>query len=423
MSNISLFAQIGLLIFLLALSAVFSMAETSLMSLNRYRMRHLANEGHRGAKLANRLLAKPDKLLSVILLCNTLCNVAASTLIAVVTVQLFGNGQLALMIGTLVTTFIILVLAEISPKIIAAAYAEKIGFFISQLLYPLLWLLNPVISFINMLVQAFVRLLGIKLNFKDSQHAVTTEELRSIVNEAGHYIPKHNRTVLLNLLDLEKITVDDVMTTRTQVEMLQFDAHIEQLVHQIMRCQYGRLPVKRGEHEEIIGVLALRKVVHLLHNLPAPKLPTHHQLLELMDKPYFIPAGTPIYSQIQKFQESKEHLALIVDEYGEFKGLITFGDILEEIIGDFMVRSPKTSSLYHLEADGGWVVDGSSSLRVLNRKLLLSLPLQGPKTLNGLLLEYLQDIPEANISLKIGTHTLQILQVQNHVIRRVKIYP
>ncbi len=359
MDNIPISWQLGALAVLLLLSAFFSIAETSLMSLNRYRMKHLAKQGNRGAKLASILLAKTDKLLGVILLGNTLCISASSTLVAVISVNMFGEGKFVLMIGTLTITFAILVLSEISPKVIAAAYPEKLGFACSYVLYPLLWLLNPVVSFVNLFVKGFVRLLGIKVNFVETMHAITTEELRSIVSETGQYIPKKNRTILLNLLDLEKITVDDVMTAHTMVETLDFDAPLEDILQHISSSHHTRLPVRQGEHEEIIGILHIRKVINQLRTPTYNNDLDKESLREVITDPYFIPAGTPLYTQIQQFQENQQRIALVVDEYGEFKGLITLEDILEEVIGDFTTPSPSRLSNYRKEADGSWLVDGS----------------------------------------------------------------
>lgn len=423
MENISLSAQVGILLLLLACTAFFSISETSLMSLNRYRMRHLAKQGHRGARLASVLLAKTDKLLGVILLGNTLCIVGSSALEVLISHQLFGEGEYVLGLGSLVLTFIILVFSEISPKIIAAAHAEKLGFICSYLLYPLLWLFNPVVSFVNLFVRGFVRLLGIKVNFEEAAHAVTTEELRSIVVDAGQYIPKKNRTILLNLFDLEKITVDDVMTAHTLVEVIDFDAPIDDVLQRISNSHHTRLPVREGDNEEIIGIIHIRKVINQLRAHLQDGDLTKEALREVIEDPYFVPAGTPLYTQIQQFQENQERIALVVDEYGEFKGLITLEDILEEVIGDFTTQSPSRMGSYRQEADGSWLVDGSSSLRDLNKKLNLSLPLEGPRTLNGLIIEHFEDIPEPGTSFRVNEHTLEIIQTQDRIVKSVKIFP
>ena len=422
MDNISLSTQVSILLLLLACTAFFSISETSLMSLNRYRMKHLAKQGHRGARLASVLLAKTDKLLGVILLGNTLCIVASSALQVLISHQLFGEGEYVLGLGSLVLTFVILVFSEISPKVIAAAHAEKLGFACSYLLYPLLWLFNPVVSFVNFFVKAFVRLLGIKVNFEETLHAVTTEELRSIVTDAGQYIPKKNRAILLNLFDLEKITVDDVMTAHTMVEVIDFDANIDDILQRISNSHHTRLPVREGGNEEIIGIIHIRKVINQIRAHLNDEL-DKEALREIMDAPYFVPAGTPLYTQIQQFQENQERIALVVDEYGEFKGLVTLEDILEEVIGDFTTQSPSRMGSYRKEADGSWLVDGSSSLRDLNKKLNLSLPLEGPRTLNGLILEHFEDIPEPSTSFKVGEHTLEIIQTQDRIVKSVKIFP
>ncbi len=393
------------------------------MSLNRYRMRHLAKQGHRGARLASVLLAKTDKLLGVILLGNTLCIAASSTLVAVISVNLFGEGKFVLMFGTIAVTFAILVFSEISPKVIAAAYPEKLGFACSYLLYPLLWLFNPIVSFVNLFVKAFVRILGIKVNFEETLHAVTTEELRSIVTDAGHFIPKKNRTILLNLFDLEKITVDDIMTAHTLVEVIDFDSPIDDILQRISNSHHTRLPVREGDSEEIIGIIHIRKVINQLRAHQQDDDLSKEALREIIEDPYFVPAGTPLYTQIQQFQENQERIALVVDEYGEFKGLVTLEDILEEVIGDFTTQSPSRIGSYRQEADGSWLVDGSSSLRDLNKKLNLQLPLDGPRTLNGLVIEHFEDIPEAGTSFRIGEHTLEIVQTQDRIVKSVKIFP
>ena len=393
------------------------------MSLNRYRLRHLVKEGHRGAKLASALLAKTDKLLGVILLCNNFVNAALATLSTVIAVQLLGEGEWALMISTTSITFAILIFSEISPKIIAAAYAEKIGIFCSYLLYPLLKLLYPVVWFVNLFVSGWLKILGIKVNFSENIQSLSMDELRSIVTDAGNFLPKKHRTILLNLFELEKITVDDVMTAHTLVESINFDAPLEDILQKIANSQHTRLPVRQGEHEEIIGILHLRKVMSQLRAHRESNDLNKETLREVITEPYFIPSGTPLYTQIQQFQEHQQRVALVVDEYGEFKGLVTLEDILEEMIGDFTTQSPSRTGSYRQDEDGGWLVDGSSMLRDLNKKLDLQLPLDGPRTLNGLILEHFEDIPESNTSFKMGDHVLEIIQTQDRIVKSVKIFP
>ncbi len=393
------------------------------MSLNRYRLRHLVKEGHRGARLASALLAKTDKLLGVILLCNNFANAASATLVTIITVELFGEGEWILMIGTLAVTFAILVFSEISPKVIAAAYPEKLGIFCSYILYPLLKVLYPAVWFINLFVKGLLKLFRVNINFSENAQSLTMDELRSIVTDAGHFLPNKHRAILLNLFELEKITVDDVMTAHTQVEVIDFDSPIEDILQRISTSHHTRLPVCEGDNEEIVGIIHIRKVINQIRaNLQDDDL-TKESLREIIEDPYFVPAGTPIYTQIQQFQENQERIALVVDEYGEFKGLVTLEDILEEVIGDFTTQSPSRIGSYRQETDGSWLVDGASTLRDLNKKLNLNLPLEGPRTLNGLILEHFEDIPEPNTSFRVGKHTLEIVQTQDRIVKSVKIFP
>ena len=401
------------------------MSETALMSINRYRLRHLVKEGHRGAKLTHALLLQTDKLLGVILLCNNFVNTALATLVTIITVNLFGEGKLALMYSTIVVTFAILIFSEISPKIIAAAYAEKVGVFVSYILYPLLRVLYPVVWFVNLFVEAWLKILGIKINFNDGVKSLSMDELRSIVTDAGKFLPNKHRTILLNLFELEKIEVDDVMIAHTQVEVINFDASLDEILERITNSPHTRFPVREGDNDEIFGILHIRKVLNelRLNQKKEDENFTKDSLRAIIAKPYFIPSGTPLYTQIQQFQENKERIALVVDEYGELKGLVTLEDILEEVIGDFTTQSPSRTGSFHQEDDGGWLVDGSCSLRELNKKRKLSFPLDGPRTLNGLVLEHFQDIPESSTSFKIGQHILEIVQTQDRVVKSVKIFP
>lgn len=419
MDDIPLSWQLGALAGLLMIGAFFSIAETSLMSLNRYRLRHLANTGHRGAKLASLLLAKTDKLLGVILLGNNFANAASATLVTVICVRLFGDGEMVLAGGTLAVTFAILVFGEISPKVIAATYPERLAFISSYILYPLLKVAYPIVWFVNLFVSAFLKLLRVKTNFSESDHAISMEELRTIVTESGKFIPKKHRSILLNLFDLEKATVDDVMTAHTQIEAVDFDAPLDTILHQIATSHHTRMLVRQGPTEEVIGVLHIRKVMHQIQSGEA----NLDLLREVLTEPYYVPSGTPLYTQLQQFQEKQQRLALVVDEYGELKGLVTLEDILEEIVGDFTTQSPIYSTAFHQQPDGSWLVDGGVQLRNLNRKLDLNFPLDGPRTLNGLVLEHFQDIPEPGTSFKISGHTLEVVQTQERIVKSVRIYP
>jgi Mg2+/Co2+ transporter CorB len=387
------------------------------MTLNRYRLRHLANDGHRGARLAQALLKKTDHLLGAILLGNTFAAVAIATISDDISLQLLGEGNTGLIIGTITVTFVILIFGEITPKVVAAAHAEKIAFAYSYVLYPLTKILYPAIWFTNLFVMGLLKIFRIKVNFSEVTQAISTEELRTIVTESGHYIPKKNRAILLNLFDLENAIVDDVMTAHTHIEDIDLDTPFEELTQQISASNHTRLLVKQGANEEIVGVIHIRKVINLLRNGEL----TIEGLKDIIDDPYFIPSGTPLYTQIQQFQEKHERLALVVDEYGELKGLVTLEDILEEIIGDFTTQSPLRANTYHQEEDGSWLVDGSSNLRDLNKKLNLELPLDGPRTLNGLILEHFEDIPEAGTSIKIANCALEIVQTQDKIVKSVRL--
>jgi Mg2+/Co2+ transporter CorB len=419
LDDIPLSWQLGALAGLLLIGAFFSIAETSLMSLNRYRLRHLAKTGHRGARLASNLLAKTDKLLGVILLGNNFANAASATLVTVISVRLFGDGEMVLAGGTLAVTFAILVFGEISPKVIAATYPEKLAFISSYLLYPLLKLVYPIVWFVNLFVSAFLSLLRIKTNFSETVHAISMEELRTIVTESGKFIPKKHQSILINLFDLEKTTVDDVMTAHTQIEAVDFDAPMDAILQQISTSHHTRMVVRQGPSEEIIGVIHIRKVMHQARNGDL----TLEMLREVIADPYYVPSGTPLYTQLQQFQEKQQRLALVVDEYGELKGLVTLEDILEEIVGDFTTQSPSRSAAFHQQTDGSWLVDGATQLRDINRKLGLNFPLDGPKTLNGLVLEHFEDIPEPGTSFKIAGHALEIVQAHDRIVKSVRIVP
>jgi len=418
MDEIPLSAQLLALVVLLIISGFFSIAETSMMALNRYRLKHLVKLGHRGAKLAQELLARTDRLLGVILLGNNLVNAAAATLVGLITIQFFGDDKFALGIGTLAVTFLILVFAEITPKVIGAAYAERIAPMAAYVLAPLLKLLSPVVWFVNLFVSALLALLRIKPPAGGEPQRLSNEELRSLVLEAAHYIPKKHRSILVNLFDLELITVEDVMTPRAQIEAVDLEAPLELIAEQLATSYHTRLLVYRNELGNIAGILHLRKVLALMREGDLQR----DKLAELLTEPYFIPASTPLFAQLQYFQENRQRLALVVDEYGELQGLMTLEDIIEELIGEFTTNSPAVASIRTWDKNGSALVEGTSPLREINRKLDLALPLDGPKTLNGLIVEHFQDIPEAGVSLKIAGVPMEIVQTQDRVVRTVRLF-
>lgn len=418
MEDIPISLLLAALAVLLVASGFFSAAETSMMALNRYRLKHLVREGHRGAKLTAALLDKTDKLLGVVLLGNNLLNAASAALVTLITIRLFGSNELMLTAGTLAVTFLILVFSEVTPKVLGATYPERIAFPAGYLLAPMLKLFYPAVWFVNLFVRGLLALARIKPP-ENLQANLSMEELRSVVLEAGGFIPEKHQSVLLNIFDLEKSTVDDVMTPRSQIEAIDLTDPLEQILHQVSTCYHTRLPVCEGTLDNIVGVLHVRKVLHVTQSEDF----TLEELRKIIREPYFIPSGTPLFSQIQFFQENQRRVGLVVDEYGELLGLVSMEDILEEIVGEFTTHSPAFASSYVQQPDGSWVVDGGALLRDLNRKLGLDFPLSGPKTLNGLILEHLEDIPESGTSLKIGDQALEILQTQDRAVKTVLVFP
>jgi len=403
---------------LLILSAFFSLSETSMMAINRYRLKFLVKQGHRGAGLTTKLLADTDRLLGVILLGNNLLNAAAATLVALIISNFFGHNDLAILLGTVCVTFAILVFSEITPKVIAATYPERIALISSYVLTPLLKIFYPVVWFVNLFVQAILFILRIKPKENSEAHKLSLEELKILVLEEGHFIRKKHQSVLLNLFDLESTTVDDIMVPRGQIEAINLDDGDKIIQNQLLTCHHTRIPVYRGTLDDVTGIISARKVLNQMSGGEITAL----SLGKIIREPYFIPSGTPLFSQLQLFQENHERVGLVVDEYGEWMGLVTLEDIIEEIIGDFTTNSPVQSGAYIRQKDGSVIVEGSSLLRDLNRKLGLKLPLNGPKTLNGLILDHFQDIPEAGTSLKISGYPMEIIQTHNRVVKVVQIY-
>lgn len=419
MEDLPLHIMLITLMILLILSGFFSLSETSMMAINRYRLRHLAKQGHRGARLTVKLLDNTDRLLGVILLGNNLLNTASATLVAVIVATLFAHDDFALLLGTIAVTFAILVFSEITPKVIAAAYPERIALASSYVLTPLLVICYPVVWFVNLFVRGLLILFRLKPQQGELQQKISTEELRTLVLEGGHFIQHKHQSMLLNLFDLEKITVDDVIVPRSQIEAINLDADDDIIHAQLLTCHHTRLPVYRERMDNIVGIVHVRKV---LNQMQSGKI-TAAGLEKVMRKPYFIPSGTSLFSQLQLFQENQKRVGLVVDEYGEWLGLVTLEDIVEEIIGEFTTQAPTQTSTFIKEPDGSVIVEGSTQLRELNRKLDFKFPLDGPKTLNGLILEYFEDIPEAGTGLNIAGYPMEILQTKHRIVKTVKIFP
>lgn len=419
MDDISLGTLLGILLLLLIFGAWFSAAETSMMAINRYRLGALVRKGSKSAKLTSRLLAQIDKLLGSILFGNTLLNVAAAAVTNILILRLFGASELALLLGTLGITFILLVLSEIMPKIIAASYPERIALPSSYLLTPLITLFHPVVSVATAIVRGLLWILRIKIQTDLSKQKMTLEELRGLVLDAEHFLPRKHQKMLLNLVDLERITVNDVMIPRNQIEALDINADANELRQQIITCHHTLLPVYADTPSNIIGILHIKRVPALLQETTLDL--TH--LREILNEPYFIPSDTPLLKQLQQFQERHSRLGLVVDEYGELLGLVTLENILEEIVGEFTTQPPSQTGKFLRQEDGSVLLEGSSSLRELNRKLSLHLPLDGAKTLNGLILDHLEDIPETGTSLKIAGYPIEIIQTQDRIVKVARIFP
>ncbi|NIA55428.1 HlyC/CorC family transporter [Massilia sp. TW-1] len=423
METVPLWVLILALALLILCSAFFAMAETALMAANKYRLRHLAKRGNRGAITTLWLLDRTDKLLSLVLIANTLINAMATALVTAIAILFFGHEESVITIATAVVAFLLIVFAEISPKIIGATYPERISLGSSYVLRPLMKVAKPAIWFVNLFVNVLLRLLRIRgagVGHAEAQQRLSPEELRSVVLEAGSYIPQKHKSILLNLFELEKISVEDIMTPRSQIEALNLALSVDELKAELTTCYHNKLPVYEGEINRIVGILHVRKAVALLNE--EDDLTTEH-FRELLTEPYFIPQDTGVFTQLQYFQENKERLGIIVDEYGEVQGLVTLEDIIEEMIGDFTTSTPGAarSEAMAWSAQGEVLLEGTTPLRDINKKLGLDLPLDGPKTVNGLLLEQLQEIPEFPIALKIGNCVIEVVQVQNQAIKVVKL--
>jgi Mg2+/Co2+ transporter CorB len=416
MDELPLSTQASALAVLLLLSGFFSMAETAMMASNRIRLRHLAKEGHRGARLAMTLLSKTDQLLGVILLGNTLINSLAAMLTANIALALFGEEQWTLEAGALFVTFCLLVFSEITPKVAGATYPDWLAVRLSYVLTPLLRIASPVVWFVNLFVQPLLKLL--RLRTRTEEHRLSAEEVRAVVLDSGQFIPSQHRSILLNLFELEEVTVADIMTPRGDIESIDLTLPLEEIMARLATSYHTRVIVCENDPANVIGVLRLR---HLLAAAFAGKLEVE-TLREQMTEPYFIPAATPIYTQLQFFRENRQRLGLVVDEYGELQGLVTLEDIIEALIGKFTTRQADVGHRLAWDEDGTVLVDGAASLREINRQLGLALPVDGPRTLNGLILEHLQDIPEVGVAVRADGVPMEIVQTQDRKIKMVRLH-
>ena len=413
--DVPLSALFGLLIVLLLLSAFFSGSETALVSLNRYQLRHKARQGHRGARLAETLLQRPDRLIGLILLGNNLVNFSAASLVAIIALEMGGEPAVAL--GTLALTLVVLIFSEAAPKTLAAMHPERLAFPAAMIYYPLLKILYPIVWLTNVASNGVLFLLGVRSSDSELQ-PLTREELRTVVHEAGGRISSRYQQMLLSILDLEKVSVDDVMVPHNEIIGIDLDDEIEEIEAIISKSEHTRLPVYEDNIDNIVGILHLRRLANL-----APLSFDKTSLRELLDEPYFVPEGTPLSKQLVQFQRRRERVALVVDEYGDIQGIVTLEDILEEIVGEFTTDPADQIEDVVREGPDSFLVSGTANIRELNRAQGWELPTDGPKTLNGLILELLETIPEPSTCLKISGYPLEIVASDDNRVRTVRIGP
>jgi Mg2+/Co2+ transporter CorB len=409
----SLASLIGLLIALLLLSAFFSGSETALMSLNRYQLRHKSRQGHRGAQLAEKLLQRPDRVIGLILLGNNLVNIFAASLVAVVALNI--GGQPAVALGSLLMTLVILIFAEAAPKTLAALHPERVAFPAALVYYPLLKITYPLVWLTNAAANGVLFFFGVRASDTELQ-ALTREELRTVVHEAGGRIASQYRKMLLRILDLEKVTVDDVMVPHNEIIGIDLDDDPKEISRIIANSQHTRLPVFRDTIDNVIGILHLRKLANL-----AEQSFSQEALVNLVEEAYFVPEGTPLSTQLIHFQRRRDRVAMVVDEYGDIQGIVTLEDILEEIVGEFTTDPAHADDDAVRVSSDTWLVNGTANIRELNRSLDWSLPTDGPKTVNGMILEQLETIPEPGTCLKIAGYAIEIVAADDNRIRSVRI--
>ncbi len=389
-----------------------------MMSINRYRLKHAANKGNKSANRVIRMLKRPDRLIGVILIGNNLVNNLAAVITATICIKLYGSGSEV--IGTIVLTLVMLIFAEVTPKTVAALHPEKVAYPFSLALQPMQFLLHPFVIMVNSLSNGLARLFGVDPSLATKHDHLDPDELRTVVDEAGDLIPDQHQGMLLNVLDLEKITVEDIMIPRTEVVGLDLNESVENLMKLIRSTDYTRLPVYEGDINNVLGTLHLRHVARFLTGDDSTV--THAAIRRFTRKPDFVHESTPLSSQLMNFQKSKGRMAIVVDEYGEVQGIVTLEDILEEIVGDFTTNTAEDE---HEDitplADGWYLIDGGAPIRDINKHLDWSLPQEGPKTLNGLAVEYLQAIPDGCISFDIDNYRFEVTALTGKMIEKAKV--
>jgi len=417
MENVSVQTLLIIFLILIGISAFFSISETSMMALNKYQLKHMAKKNHKGARKTLGLLGQIDRLLGTILLGNNLSNTAAAALVTTIAFKLFGENELSLTIATLVVTTALLIFSEITPKIIGASYPEKIALPASYILEPMMRLMHPFVVIANTIVNGILFTFRIKTKTGAQTSQLTQEELRTLVLEGGNYLPHKHQSMLANLFDLQAITVEDIMIPRNKIEGVDLNASEEHLKNEILTSNHTRLPAFRESIDYLEGIIHIRKLL----NVSEDNEISGESIQQVLRDPYFIPKDTKLLAQLQNFQERQERMAYIVDEYGTLMGMITIEDIIEEIVGEFTTQSPVLSASGKVLHDGSLVLDGSMTLREINRDFKLNLNLDGPKTLNGLILEQLQQIPETGISIQIDDYYMEILQTKDKSVKSVKL--
>lgn len=411
--DVSLAGLISLLVVLLILSAFFSGSETALMSLNRYQLRHKSREGHRSARLAEKLLQRPDRIIGLILLGNNLVNFTAASLVAVIAFKI--GGQPAVVLGAIFLTLVVLIFSEAAPKTLAALHPERLAFPAAMIYYPLLKITYPIVWLINVASNGVLYLFGVRDKASDL-HSLTREELRTVVHEAGARISPRYRQMLLSILDLEQVTVDDVMVPHNEIVGIDLDDDDAEIENTIAESQHTRLPVYRDNIDKVVGILHLRHLANL-----ANKQFNRETLQELLTEAYFIPEGTPLSTQLVQFQRRRERIAMVVDEYGDIQGIVTLEDILEEIVGEFTTDPADDGNEVIKEGADNYIVDAAANIRDLNRTQGWALPTDGPKTLNGLIVELLETIPKPTTCLKINGYPIEVVETDDNRIRSVRI--
>jgi len=416
LSSVTLGLLLGFLVILVLCSAFFSAAETSMMAINRYRLRHLVTKKHVAATRVSHLLEQPDRLIGVILLGNNFVNILASSIGTAIAIHLMGE-EWGIPVSAALLTVLILIFGEVGPKTVAALHPEAVAYPASLLVKPLLKILYPLVWSLNSITNFLLKMLNISSE-KTEHHRLSPEELRTVVHEAEGLIPQRHQQMLLGILDLNKATVEDIMIPRNEIIGVDLNDSLDTIAEQLVNCQHTRLPVYRESIDHVVGIVHLRKLLRLFKNSDFTK----ETLEKTAKEVYFVPEGTPLNTQLLNFQQQKRRIGLVVNEYGDILGLVTLEDILEEIVGEFTTNPDTLSPSIHTLDENTILVEGSISIRELNRIMSWHLPTEGPKTLNGLILDYLEAIPETGTSLRLEGYPIEIVQVANNTIKTVRIH-